>query len=361
MNVEKHISILLFRNDCVIIPGFGGFVTNYSPAQIHPTQHTFSPPCKSIVFNKSLKNNDGLLANHMAQEEQISYTEALQKISEFASACLSTMGIGKKLRIQDIGTLYHDIEKNIQFEPDTTTNYLIESFGLTTFQSPAIKRETFVKRMEKEPQDREVIPAASRSRFRVKHYVALSLSAAAMFALIWIPLKTDLLKNINYSNLNPFSKKELSLYTAKHFNTPNPAIKELKIPDLPNLNTDTSKFVNLSFVKKNETPITVRMSNASVPESTAVANPAAEKIRVAESKTLAGDKYSVIGGCFAVPENADHFVAQLKAEGHEAFILETKHSVLRHVSYGSYSSYAEATQALARIRASNKEAWLFIK
>jgi cell division septation protein DedD len=361
MIVEKHISILLFRHDCVIIPGFGGFVTNYSPAQIHPTQHTFSPPCKSIVFNKSLKNNDGLLANHIAQEEQLSYAEALQQVSAFAAACLAAMGTGDKLQLKDIGALYYDIERNIQFQPDANTNYLIDSFGLTTFQSPAIKRETFVKRMEKAPQDRDVIPAAARSRFRIKHYVALSLSAAAIFAMIWIPLRTDLLKGINYSNLNPFAKKEKSLYTEKKgFSAPVPT-KDISIPSLPDLNTDTSKYVSLSFVKKDATPITVRMNEVSVPESTAVSNMAAEKINSDAIKSSAGDKYSVIGGCFAIPENADHFVAQLRAEGHDAFILETNRSVLRHVSYGSYSSYAQATAELAKVRASNKEVWLLIK
>ena len=360
MNVEKHISALLFLHDCVIIPGFGGFVTNYSPAQIHPTQHTFSPPCKSIVFNKSLKNNDGLLANHIAQEELLGYNEAMKSVSEFAATCLLTLGAGDKLLIKDVGTLYHDVEKNIQFEPDAETNYLIEAFGLTTFQSPAIKRETFVKRMEKAPQDREVIPAATRSRLRVKHYVAISLSAAAIFCIIWIPLKTDLLKGMNYSNLNPFAKKEKSLYAEKKINAPLP-FTDTHSSTLPDLNTDTSKYVNLSFVKKDSNPVTVRMNETVVPESTAVSNPKAERIRAEAGKSMAGEKYSIIGGCFAVPENADHFLAKLRAEGHDAFILETNRSVLRHVSYGTYSSYAEATQALAKIRTSDKDAWMFIK
>ena len=51
MKVEKHISELLYDHDCVIIPELGGFVGNYTPAQIHPVRHTFTPPFKNIIFN----------------------------------------------------------------------------------------------------------------------------------------------------------------------------------------------------------------------------------------------------------------------------------------------------------------------
>ena len=51
MNVEKHIGELLYDHNCVIVPDLGGFVANYAPAKIHPTQHTFTPPTKNIVFN----------------------------------------------------------------------------------------------------------------------------------------------------------------------------------------------------------------------------------------------------------------------------------------------------------------------
>lgn len=53
--IEKYISELLYQYDCVIIPGFGGFIGNYSPALIDPIYHTFHPPYKSLLFNINLK------------------------------------------------------------------------------------------------------------------------------------------------------------------------------------------------------------------------------------------------------------------------------------------------------------------
>lgn len=32
IELAQHIETLLLENDCVIVPGFGGFVAHYSPA-----------------------------------------------------------------------------------------------------------------------------------------------------------------------------------------------------------------------------------------------------------------------------------------------------------------------------------------
>ena len=34
IELAQHIETLLLDNDCVIIPGFGGFITHYTPAKI---------------------------------------------------------------------------------------------------------------------------------------------------------------------------------------------------------------------------------------------------------------------------------------------------------------------------------------
>ena len=100
--VDKHISELLYQHDCVIVPEFGGFVANYCSAKIHPTQHTFTPPSKSIVFNSNLKNNDGLLANHIALAENTNYPEANARLH---SAITMTSMMARKSRSGSDNTL----------------------------------------------------------------------------------------------------------------------------------------------------------------------------------------------------------------------------------------------------------------
>jgi len=79
MQLSGYISELLYENDCVIIPGFGGFVGNYSSAKIHPVNHTFYPPSKNILFNSKLTSDDGLLLHSVSIGENISYAEARSK------------------------------------------------------------------------------------------------------------------------------------------------------------------------------------------------------------------------------------------------------------------------------------------
>jgi len=80
MNLENYISQLLYRYQCVTIPGFGAFLTDIQSAQWHEASNGFFPPKKLISFNSFLKNNDGLLANHVAQNERISYESAVVSI-----------------------------------------------------------------------------------------------------------------------------------------------------------------------------------------------------------------------------------------------------------------------------------------
>ena len=80
MQLSKYISDLLYRYECVIVPGFGGFVSNTISATVNNFTHTFNPPTKKLSFNSQLNNNDGLLANYIAASENISFEQAIIKI-----------------------------------------------------------------------------------------------------------------------------------------------------------------------------------------------------------------------------------------------------------------------------------------
>jgi hypothetical protein len=62
------------------VPGLGAFLTETQSAQWLRAQIHFSHLRKMISFNTNLKNNDGLLANHIASSEKISYNYAVNAI-----------------------------------------------------------------------------------------------------------------------------------------------------------------------------------------------------------------------------------------------------------------------------------------
>ena len=82
-SIEKYISDLLYDNDCVIIMGFGGFVCNQKYAKLDEETGILSPPNKTILFNSQLKENDGLLINHISKHEKISQEDAKNEVLKF--------------------------------------------------------------------------------------------------------------------------------------------------------------------------------------------------------------------------------------------------------------------------------------
>src|SRR5690606_22285228 len=141
MQLSQYISDLLYRYECVIIPGFGAFLTRYKSAWIDEKSHTFYPPSKVVSFNKQLQANDGLLANYVASVEKCSYEVALQRIRNFTAKTAKELQEGQKVDFKNIGAFSLNHEKSIQFEPVQHQNFSASAFGLATFVSPSINRE----------------------------------------------------------------------------------------------------------------------------------------------------------------------------------------------------------------------------
>lgn len=355
IKVDKHISDLLYAHDCVIVPELGGFVANYAPAKIHPTQHTFTPPSKNIIFNKSLKNNDGLLANHIANAEKTSYPEALKYLQHFTSTTNTELKKGAKVTIDEVGTLFLDAERNIQFEPETT-NFLLDAFGLSRFQSPAIKRDTIGKRLEKEFKDRSAIPA-EKKKINVKRLVALAIAIPLIFGMVWVPLKTDLLKNINYSSLNPFALKGVpNNIVLENTISKLPKVEEVVSNSLPDIN-DTIKHTALDLTNNVSQPVTASLVDGKIADAIK-----ADSTHVAvNNESIDLDfKFHLITGCFQIQENATRFVNDLQNQNITASIIG-KRNGLYVVSSGNYATRKEAFMQLKELKKSQPEAWLLKK
>jgi cell division septation protein DedD len=361
MKIDKHISELLYEHNCVIVPNFGGFVSNYASAKIHPTQHIFTPPSKNIVFNKNLKTNDGLLANHIASAENnpqplkggeavnTGYLDAINTINQFVSSTNTRLKKGEKVTIEEVGILHLDVERNIQFVP-ATTNYLLDAFGLTQFQSPAIKRANIGKRIEKEFKDRDAIPS-EKKKINIKRYVTIAILIPFIFGIIWIPLKTDLLKNINYSNLNPFASKEIT--------------KNVIVKKATSVEVKVSKPAPV-LIKNDTVNTLLNITTASTQPVTAtvIDNKTTENIKADTTKVATNDinnindlQFHLITGCFQIEQNAINFVTTLKNQNLPASIIG-KRNGLYVVSCGNYATRKDALDNLNQLRINQPNAWL---
>ncbi|WP_338409499.1 SPOR domain-containing protein [uncultured Flavobacterium sp.] len=174
MNINLHISSLLFRYQCVTVPGFGAFLTEIQSAQLNGSDVSFNPPTKVVSFNANIKNNDGLLANHIASEEKISYDDAVQSITFAVSKWLHSLHNREVLTLENIGNIKLSSELTWFFEPFNNTNYFTSSFGLSGFISPAVKRVELKKAVEQ----LDVIAPVIFSSEKQQNYSYLKYAAA---------------------------------------------------------------------------------------------------------------------------------------------------------------------------------------
>lgn len=309
MKIEQYISQLLFRYQCVTVPGFGAFLTEFQSAQLDENSHSFYPPKKMVSFNPFIKNNDGLLANHLAQAEKISYEIAVNSIQNEVSHWKTKILEFGNISLKNIGDFSLNSENNIVFVPVDQINYDTASFGLSSFVSPAIKREVYKEEVEQLEEKAPVIfTPEKRKNYSVLKYAAVFLLSAGITGTV----------GYKYYE-NKIAQETL--------------IVETNVQKKVN-----QKIQEATFYISNPLP-TVTLS---VPE---------EKL-----------PYSVVAGAFRIESNAEEQYQRLLELGFKKAkrLAPNKHGLFP-VVYGSYSTYSEAHEAMKNIqKLDNKDAWLLV-
>ncbi|NOY38509.1 MAG: hypothetical protein GXO83_13165 [Chlorobi bacterium] len=328
MELQHFIKELLFRHDCVIVPGFGGFVANYRPAEVNYQNHSFAPPSKDIVFNSELKDNDGLIIGHISKSSGMSYVDARNWVEKQVKELSRKLEKGRKVYLEDIGTFHLGKDKNILFEPAHSVNYLTESYGLPDFQFSPL--ETF--KGEKKPT---VLVTQSRVR---KSWRWVAVAVPVVVALTLIPLKTGLLENIHIdlSSVSPFHKKANNKAT---YIQPSP---EQKVQPAEHLKSEEPKV--------------------SSEEITPAESKEAEKTSPVEKTPVPVVRYYIVAGSFQHRSNAEYMKQQLIGEGKNAVIMDGPNGFLR-VAYGGFVNKTAAENELSGIRRlkSHENYWLLRK
>lgn len=176
--VTQHIVKLLYKHNCVVVPGLGGFVANYQPAKVHPTSFIFNSPSKSVAFNVHLSTNDGLLADAIAHEEGISRMEAETMILKFSDMVHTALSEQKPVKLAGIGRLTMDVEGQIRFLPDNAQNFLLQSYGLPSFTAQPIARERV-----NEPEPAKPVQQIKVKKKRKSSDALLPIAAVLLIAM----------------------------------------------------------------------------------------------------------------------------------------------------------------------------------
>ncbi len=214
--ITNYLKELLNDNECVIVPEFGAFISKRHSATIDYANHRFLPPYKEIVFNNKLNNNDDILDDFIAQKENISKEEALNKIRDFVNQSVAILDVNSELELEGFGK-FININGNYIFKVKEDVNVLGDSFGLTEFNyQPVFRTETYqiikekivVEQKEKNTDYTlaiECVEDTNQNTVRRKPslFKALAYSTIA-FALLFVINWSTEKSGSNLASWNPF-------------------------------------------------------------------------------------------------------------------------------------------------------------
>ena len=134
IELAQHIEKLLLDNDCVIVPGLGGFVAHHTPSVRVEEENLFLPPMRTIGLNPQLKMNDGLLVQSYMEVYNTSFSDATRKVEHQVEDLVRHLHEEGKADLPNVGELRCSIRGTYEFEPyddKITTPYL---YGLASFE-----------------------------------------------------------------------------------------------------------------------------------------------------------------------------------------------------------------------------------
>ena len=316
-SVEHYISELLFTHDCIIVMGFGGFIGNKNSARLNPSAGIITPPGKSILFNTELKENDGILIDHIVKNEKISHEKAKKITIKFVNENLIKLKKYKSLRINKIGIFTLNSDGKIIFSQDLSINYNLDSFGL-----PSTLNKKILRSQKTEIKD---------TITKIKKIQNFSGKKLLKVAAILLPL-------ISISFLSVTQEDKINnLYTQM--------ASLLPITDAKTINIQPKEIINTI----NQPTIDIKKNNINIKEVT---------ITTEETPVFSKSEYYIIAGAFGEKENAKKLVARLSEWNYNSSIVNDGNNKIMRVCYSSYSVKEKALSDLKKIRTENPDAWI---
>lgn len=327
MDISVFISDLLYEHNCVIVPGFGGFICNYRPAEIHPVLHIVIPPSKSVSFNKNLTSNDGLLVNYIAKTGDLSFQQAHELIGNWASTSRDLLKRNESLNLKKVGRLFCDIEGNIQFTPDESVNYLKSSFALKPITAKPVLRGKEVDFTEKFAHETKKHIAKQSSVWKIAAAIILLAGIGALIQMMRMGVE---IKPLGLNEAGIFSF--LTHFSGKSEDTMRPIAVATEKPVV-------TEPITVKPVTESSSKVTVTISDAPPLQ------PA----------------YYIITGAFAQSSNAEKAQRELVNKLQGTYIFTDKTHGLTRVGYLVSTDSRLAEQKLKEAQVDNPAYWLLRK
>ena len=354
IELDRHIEILLLGNDCVIVPGLGGFMAHHTEARYDEDDHTFLPPLRTLGFNPQLTMNDSLLVQSYVEAYDMSYPEALRRIEDEVNELKQHLENEGRYELNDIGVLSINEDGKYIFSPCEAGILTPQLYGLSSFdfaplgeaakqqKAPAPVVEAVAEAAEpadnvettdvaevvteEEEEERAIVIKMSW----VRNAVAVAAAVLAFF-LMTTPVTNSENSHQSMGNLN------------------NSILVGMMPKDSNIKKIDISKIDTQKPIVKND--------------SVAPAKEVAKTETKADTTSVAASSqnihYCIVLASYISKKNANAFVEELHQKGYAEAEVFIRNNVTR-VIYGNFRTVNEAYNKLNRIqkRKGLEEAWV---
>jgi len=307
-------------HDCVIVPGLGGFVTQYVSAHRVESEELFLPPYRSVGFNAQLTLNDGLLVQSYMKAYGASYVSAVRLIKNAVSRVKAQLSAEGSFTLSGIGTLSLGVGWNYTFAPCEAGVASPELYGLDSLTLPLLPAARHTSRLawlRGETRSGAGEEAAEKSyTIRINREV-VNYAAAAVIALVFYFVWATPISSPSQQTALEASSAYEQLFKS----------------------TSTSATKKTAATPKPESPKTAQTAPAAPePAKTADGTEAAEL----------AEYYTLVLASSITRRNARIYVSELRAAGlDEARVYEHRRMV--RVICGKYQTEVDARKALRRI------------
>lgn len=333
--LSRHIEILLLDNDCVIVPGFGGFVAHHVPAEY--VEHVFMPPCRTIGFNPQLKHNDYLLAQSFVEAYDISTPEAIRRIEKEVEEIKQIIAIEGQCYFDGIGILSLDAGEKITFSPCkagllTPSLYALSSFAIDELAQQATAADVLLS-------DEETDSVQERHSAIIARMSAIKKAAAAILILVLFTLSI-LPAGKGSTGIEQSSVVNASYFTAKQTQQ-SPLAKPVVAVQKQQPGEATEQGVLQDVAQGNEA-----QGGQSAKEAEAAAPQPAPA-------------WTIVMASKITQQGAEDYVMNLMAAGYDKVEQYGSGSSLR-VIYGRYATEQQAIEELRSLRETDeafKDCW----
>jgi len=352
IELDRHIEILLLSNDCVIVPGLGGFMAHHAEARYDEEDHTFLPPLRTLGYNPQLTMNDSLLVQSYVEAYDMSYPEALRRIEDEVNELKQHLENEGQYDLNDIGVLSVNEDGKYIFSPCEAGILTPQFYGLSSFEMAPLgelkkqqKAPTHVVEVAAEPAEpadtlettdvteTETIEEEEERAIVIKMSWVRNAVAVAAAVLAFFLMTTPVTNSENNQSMGNLNNSLLVGMMPKDSN-----IKKI----------DISKINTSKPVVKNDSVAPVKEVTKTVTK--------ADTTSVAVNQEL---RYCIVLASYISKKNANAFVEELHQKGYAEAKVFIRNNVTR-VIYGNFRTVNEAYNKLNSIqkRKGLEEAWV---